>query len=71
MTVGSAVFDGGLRARARPRRPPCRGVLLAYTDTVDRVFYMTTGLAALTFALSWGMGWRDIRKNQQGQRWPV
>ena len=66
MTVGSAVFDGGLRARAASP-----GVLLAYTDTVDRVFYMTTGLAALTFALAWGMGWRDIRKNQQGQKWPV
>ncbi len=40
------------------------GVLLAFSDSIDRVFYLTTGLAAATFVFAWGMGWHDIRKKK-------
>ena len=41
------------------------GVLLAFSNSIDRVFYMATALAALTFVASWGMGWYDIRKKKE------
>lgn len=38
------------------------GVLVAYAKSVDRVFYLTTGMAGGCFLFSWAMGWKDIRK---------
>ena len=37
------------------------GVLVAYAKSVDRVFYLTTGMACGCFFFSCFMGWRDIR----------
>ncbi|KGO65250.1 Major facilitator superfamily domain, general substrate transporter [Penicillium italicum] len=37
-------------------------VLVAYAKSVDRVFYLTTGMACGCFVFSWAMGWKDIRK---------
>ncbi|CAI7676372.1 unnamed protein product [Penicillium discolor] len=37
------------------------GVLLAYAKSVDRVFYLTTGMACGSLFFSCFMGWRDIR----------
>ncbi|KAL4787634.1 major facilitator superfamily domain-containing protein [Aspergillus varians] len=37
------------------------GVLTAYAKSVDRVFYLTVGMACACFLFSWGMGWKDIR----------
>ncbi len=39
-------------------------VLHAYAKSVDRVYYLCVGLAVVTFVLSWGMGWVDIRKKK-------
>jgi len=38
------------------------GVLLAYSKSVDRVFYLTAGAGVGAFCFAWGMGWKDIRK---------
>ena len=40
------------------------GVLRAYSDSVDNVFYLLAGFAVLTVGFSFGMGWKDIRKNK-------
>ncbi|KAK9327165.1 major facilitator superfamily domain-containing protein [Lipomyces starkeyi] len=37
-------------------------VVIAYAKSVDRVFYLTTGMACGCFLFSWAMGWKDIRK---------
>ncbi|KAK9243070.1 major facilitator superfamily domain, general substrate transporter [Lipomyces tetrasporus] len=37
-------------------------VVIAYAKSVDRVFYLTTGMACGCFFFSWAMGWKDIRK---------
>ena len=39
-------------------------VLKAYSESIDRVFYMCAALAVACFAFSWGMGWKDIRKEK-------
>lgn len=37
-------------------------VLLAYSKSINRVFYMCIGLAVVCFVVSWGLGWVDIRQ---------
>ena len=37
------------------------GVLRAYAQSIDNVFYMCAALAVGCFVCSWGMGWKDIR----------
>lgn len=36
--------------------------LLAYAKSVDAVYWFAAGAAGLMFCVSWGMGWKDIRK---------
>ncbi|KJR89519.1 MFS transporter [Sporothrix schenckii 1099-18] len=37
------------------------GVILAYANSVDRVFYFAAALSVLTFFSTFGLGWKDIR----------
>lgn len=37
-------------------------VLLAYSKSIDRVFYLMVGCSCACFIFGWGMGWKDIRK---------
>jgi hypothetical protein len=41
------------------------GVLTAYANSVDRVFYLTAGAAVGCFVSGWFMGFKDIRKKTQ------
>lgn len=41
------------------------GVLKAYAESVNRVFYMAASTAVVGFVFCWGMGWKDIRKKDQ------
>jgi hypothetical protein len=40
-------------------------VLKAYSKAVDWVLYLPVGLAVASFASSWFMGFKDIRRKQQ------
>lgn len=40
-------------------------VLLAYFQSVDRVFYLTAGASVACFIFAWGNGWVDIRKKKE------
>ncbi|MCJ1299983.1 hypothetical protein MMC08_002777 [Hypocenomyce scalaris] len=42
------------------------GVLIAYAKSIDRVFYLTAGMGVGCFVFAWGMGWKDIRKKDDG-----
>jgi hypothetical protein len=37
---------------------------MAYSKSVDRVFYLATGTGVGWFCFAWGMGWKDIRKKK-------
>lgn len=37
-------------------------ILVAYSDSIDRVFYLVAALAASCGVFVWGMGWHDVRK---------
>jgi hypothetical protein len=45
-------------------KPPWEGVLKAYNQSVNHIFYLAAAFAATTFVFSWGMGWKDIRKQK-------
>ncbi|KAF9694124.1 hypothetical protein EKO04_007850 [Ascochyta lentis] len=42
------------------------GVLRAYSDSLRNVFYFLAGLAVLATVVSFGMGWKDVRKRGMG-----
>jgi hypothetical protein len=41
------------------------GILQAYANSVDRVFYLVAGAGALSVLTVWGMGWVDIRQKKE------
>ncbi|KAL9639043.1 MAG: hypothetical protein Q9164_001178 [Protoblastenia rupestris] len=46
-------------------RSDLANVLMAYAESVDRVFYLTAGAGVACFVFTWGMGWKDIRKKNE------
>ncbi|KAK0716265.1 major facilitator superfamily-domain-containing protein [Lasiosphaeris hirsuta] len=40
------------------------GVLRAYSESVDQVFYLLTAASICAFIAGWGMGWYDLRKKK-------
>lgn len=41
------------------------GVLVAYSKSVNRVFYLAIGCSCACFLCAWGKGWKDIRKKPE------
>ena len=41
-----------------------QGVLVAYANSVDRVFYLVAAMAATCGIFLWGLGWYDLRKKE-------
>ncbi|KAL1848718.1 hypothetical protein Daus18300_013508 [Diaporthe australafricana] len=41
------------------------GVVIAYADSLNNVFYLVAGLAAVCIIPLWGMGWYDLRKKEE------
>ncbi|KAI0173703.1 efflux pump [Hypoxylon sp. FL1284] len=40
------------------------GVLAAYANSIDRVFYLVAAVASACAFVLWGMGWHDLRKKE-------
>ena len=47
------------------------GVLKAYANSIDRVFYLAAALATVCGVFLWGMGWHDLRKKKGSGTSPV
>lgn len=60
LTVGGSAE--AVRALLPPGSPDLYGLLLAFSDSVNAVFYLLSALAVVSFTAAWGMGWVDIRK---------
>jgi len=39
-----------------------QGVIEAYSESVSNVFYIAAGCAVACFVLSWGIGWKSVKK---------
>ncbi|GKT52450.1 efflux pump mlcE [Colletotrichum spaethianum] len=55
---------GGTGFRTVVSKADLPGVLMAYSKSINEVFYLMIGLGVVTFVLAWGMGWVDIRKKK-------
>ncbi|KAL9094341.1 MAG: hypothetical protein Q9165_003482 [Trypethelium subeluteriae] len=58
----TVINAGGVGVRGLVSPSQLAGVLVAYSKSVDRVFYFTAGLAVVAFAASWFMGFKDVRR---------
>lgn len=64
----NTLLEAGVRSiRSLVSKADLPGVLLAYAQSVNHVFYLGTALAGVAFLLSWSLGWTDIRKKQATQ----
>ncbi|KAF2107005.1 major facilitator superfamily domain-containing protein [Lophiotrema nucula] len=66
----SVEAEGLLRGGATNLRgvvPPnlLPGVLSAYSDAIDKVFYLAAGAGAASFVAGWGMGFNSVKKVRQ------
>lgn len=55
------IAAGASSVRAITSGEDLKGVLMAYSKSVNRVMYLGVGLAVGAWVCGWGMGWRDIR----------
>lgn len=51
-----------VRALLPPGSPELEGLLLAFSKSVNAVFYLLAALAVVSSTAAWGMGWVNIRK---------
>ncbi|KAK4222657.1 hypothetical protein QBC38DRAFT_518686 [Podospora fimiseda] len=59
--AGATGFGGVIRDQQL-----LEGVLVAYANSLNRVFYLVAGCAAVSFVFLWGMGWQYLRKRNEG-----
>lgn len=55
----------GIRSSVSIPRASVQGVVMAYNNSVQHVFYMVSGTAAAAFVLSWGLGWGSVKKPER------
>ncbi|OJJ08177.1 hypothetical protein ASPVEDRAFT_89407 [Aspergillus versicolor CBS 583.65] len=61
--LAAGASASSVRALVPDGSPELAGVLLAFSNSVDKVFYLLMGLCLAGFVAAFGMGWVDIRKN--------
>ncbi|KGO68316.1 Major facilitator superfamily domain, general substrate transporter [Penicillium italicum] len=68
----SAIIAAGATGfRGVVSRDQLVGVLKAYSESVDHVFYLVCASAAAAFCFAWGMGWQDIRNHRVKEQDPA
>ncbi|RFU30250.1 hypothetical protein B7463_g6108, partial [Scytalidium lignicola] len=61
----TVINEGAAGFRTHMSPADLTNVLVAYSKSVDRVFYLSAGAGVACFIFSWGMGWKDIRKKRE------
>ncbi|KAJ5672711.1 MFS general substrate transporter [Penicillium longicatenatum] len=62
--VAEVTSAGVSRMRSVIPHSSLEGVVLAYNDAVQHVFYMVAGTATAAFIFSWGLGWKSVKKGR-------
>ncbi|KJZ69763.1 hypothetical protein HIM_10846 [Hirsutella minnesotensis 3608] len=62
---GVVIDSGATNFRGLVDSETLPGILKAYAKSIDQVFYLIAGLAAISGVFLWGMGWHDLRKPKQ------
>lgn len=60
--VEAIIAAGATQFRAILEPGQIAGVILAYANSIDRVFYLIAAVAAACGVVLWGLGWKDLRK---------
>jgi hypothetical protein len=60
--VPAVISAGASGFRAAVPSALLEGVLLAYNQAVNHVFYLVTGVVLGGFISCWGMGWKSLKK---------
>ena len=60
--VEAVIVAGATGFRAIVSKEQLHSVIDAYSDSLDKVFYISVACALIAFFLSFGLGWVDIRK---------
>lgn len=58
----------GVRMLAQPGTAEMDAVLLAFANSIDKVFYLMVACAAITFLAAWGVGWKDTRQKKAKEK---
>jgi hypothetical protein len=61
VNVQAVIAAGASKFRDVVSKALLPGVLLAYDQAIDRVFYLATGSAVAAFVFCCGMGWKSIK----------
>jgi hypothetical protein len=43
-------------------------VLMVYSKSINRIFYLNIGLSVLQFILAWGVGWQKVNQKNKKQQ---
>lgn len=63
---GQSVIDAGATGfRNVVSGSDLAGVLTAYAESIDRVFYLAAGAGFGCFVFAWGMGWKGLKKKEE------
>lgn len=60
--VSTLLVGGASALRELVPSESLHGVLLAYNQALNNVFYLTAGVGVASFAFCWGMGWKSVKK---------
>lgn len=63
--VNAVIAAGATKFRGIVSPQDLQGVLVAYSNSLDRVFYLVAAVAAVSWFAAWGMGWKDIRQAER------
>lgn len=64
VNVASVIAAGATGIRGVVPKASLPGVLLAYNNSINTVFYLATGIAGGQLLFSFGMGWVSTKKNK-------
>lgn len=56
ISAGATAFRGAIPTAQ------VANVVMAYSKSLDCVFYLVSGAAVMVFVFSWGTGWENIKK---------
>jgi len=60
--VRTLLIAGASAVREVVPQGSLNGVLLAYNQALNHVFYITAGAASASFVFCWGMGFKNVKK---------
>jgi hypothetical protein len=62
--LAAGASASAVRALVPAGSPELEGLLLAFSNAINHVFYLCVGCSIVVFLTAWGMGWVDTRRKK-------